>query len=335
MSFVKWPSIESFAHVRKAVDLYGERVGETSAGHQGPIAYRAKIKLHGTNAGVGLSGGDVTAQKRGGIATLEQDNAGFAAWVHKHRDYWDGLRDKLPQGDSVTVFGEWCGPGIQKGAAICGIPNKMFAVFAVRVDDQVYAEPDVLKEWMADGPDVIVLPWAFAEPVEVDFTDETSMRTALEFINAQVEQVDALDPFVKEVFDVEGPGEGFVWYPTGLGEASIEHGLLAGYMFKTKGEKHQVVRVKKAATMDPETAASIDEFVRMFVTENRLEQIAQETLEGDFDPRKTGQFLGAFSRDVQKESGPELEASGLDWKKVQKAVTAAARTWFIEKTRSV
>ncbi len=102
-------------------------------------------------------------------------------------------------------------------------------------------------------------------------------------------------------------------------------------VFKAKGEEHQVVKTKQPVQIDPEVAKSIDEFVALFVTENRLEQFAQKI--GDFDMKKTGNFLKIFLEDVVKESTAELEASKMTWKDVNNAVSNKARAWWMDKCK--
>ncbi len=336
MNHIKWPSIESFSHVRRAVEIYAERVGPTTVAHNGPIRYRPKVKLHGTNAGISLCDGVVSPQSRTSVLSVENDNAGFARWLQENNAGWQTLAATVPTGVTMTVFGEWCGPGIQKGAAICDIPEKIFAVFSIQIGEDVYMGPEWIAERLGPLPGVHILPWD--EPdVDIDWTNPGQMRAAVDAINARVSAVEACDPFVKARFGVAGTGEGLVYFPVGLaGDAqTIDREMLGQYMFKAKGEKHQVVRSKAPATVDPETARNIAEFVDLFVTPNRLEQIATESCDAVYDPRNTGRFLAAFTQDVQKESGAELEASGLEWKTVQKAVTTAARGWFIEQTKII
>ena len=67
-------------------------------------------KIDGTNASVHVTDeGDVFAGSRNRWLTLDQDNFGFARWVHEHETE---LRDGLGPG---THFGEWWGLGIQRG----------------------------------------------------------------------------------------------------------------------------------------------------------------------------------------------------------------------------
>lgn len=78
-------------------------------------------KLDGTNAAIGvLEDGRVYAQSRNRLITPEDDNYGFARWVHANAPL---LRDTLGIG---LHFGEWWGAGIQRGY---GLKEKRFSLF--------------------------------------------------------------------------------------------------------------------------------------------------------------------------------------------------------------
>ena len=337
MSFVKWTSIEGFHNVRKAVAKYGL--------FEGYIVYRGKIKLHGTNAGVVVKpNGDVFAQSRTSIIGTGNDNAGFAAWVESTKDYWTGLLDTDEQ---FTVFGEWCGPGIQKGVAINQVDEKQFVVFSIQLGEydedgnaDMIIEPAIIHNILHRNhqpKNIHILPW-YGDEVIVDYGDDEIMQTAVDVINKVVDEVERLDPWVKSVFGVEGTGEGLVYYPVGLTkDDKINRADLSKFMFKAKGEKHKVVKTKEAVQIDPEVAANVDEFVDLVVTEARLEQGVREIASGKlvFEHRLIGPFMGWFGKDVKKETEAELEASGLEWKQVAKAVQDAARKWYIAKIEEI
>ncbi len=347
MSHVAWPSIESFAHVRKGVEAYGQNVGPTSIAHRQAITYKGKIKLHGTNAGVTIKnhGKDVFAQSRTSIVTPGDDNMGFAVWVEATKDYWVDLGVMLGD-DPITVFGEWSGQGIQKGVSISQIGKKIFAVFAIQFgEDRVCIDPSLISLALSVPSavglpeNIHVLPWYdFSEDstVTIDYTDVDTMRSEMDRVTILVEAIDSCDPWVRATFEVDGPGEGLVWYPVSLadenGDALREN--LSRYMFKTKGEKHKVVKTKKELIpIDPEVVENITGFVDTFVTEARLEQGVREVARGElaFEARLIGPFIGWIGKDVSKESAVELEAAGLEWKDVSKSVTTAARNWYLKK----
>jgi len=90
-----------------------------------PRIYRnARIteKIDGTNAQVLVTDdGRVLAGSRTRWITKENDNFGFAAWVEEHADELRGL-------GPGRHYGEWWGPGIQRGY---GMAEKRFSLFNV------------------------------------------------------------------------------------------------------------------------------------------------------------------------------------------------------------
>lgn len=317
MGFVKFPSIESFHTVRKGVLKYGWATD--------PVVYASKVKLHGTNAGVHVEGGQVFAQGRNQTLTTRQDNHGFAAWVETNQGYFAGLPD------GITIFGEWCGKGIMKGASISQIPRNIWAPFAVQLGEEFITDPDVIEgDYLPSHPDIFPLPWHDGR-AEVDFSDDESIRLFLDKVNRDIEEIEACDPFVEAAFGVQGAGEGLVYYPRGL-EGRQAFSNLA---FKAKGEKHRVVKQPKAAQIDPETAQSIEDFVELAVTPARLSQALEEGAGGELEMRKMGLFLAWIGRDLKKETVAELEASGLEWRQVAKPAMLKAKRWFLEQLESL
>ena len=322
---IKWPSIELFHNLRRTLAAV-----EVSP----QLTYRAKVKLDGTNAAVQVSpSGQVVAQSRSRVITPNQDNMGFARWL-------EGCKDRFAayaQAEHMTVFGEWCGRGIQGRTAISKIDRSIFVVFAIQFGgvegelSRLEIDPEKIVDCLQDHPDVYVLPF-YGEAIALDFSDEDGLKGAIANLNAEVEAVETVDPWVKATFGIEGLGEGLVLYPTNL--TQVGPLTFSDLLFKAKGLKHQVVKSKKPVQLDPEVAKSIDEFVTLFVTTNRLEQGLTEVCKGQLEMSKIGAFLKWLTLDVQKESVAELETAALTWKDVNKAVTKAAREWFLAKVKS-
>lgn len=315
----KWPSIELLHNVRRSLDLLGETP---------KITYRAKIKLDGTNGGIQIfPDGRVAAQSRTQIITPESDNLGFANWVEQNVEFFANMARK----EQVTLFGEWCGKGIQKRTAISQIDRKIFVVFAIQYGggDGQYAKlevnPEAIRALIPEHADIFVIPF-YGESIVLDFGDRHQLQEAVEILDRMVEEIEKQDPWVKETFDIEGLGEGLVMYPETT--TLVERFSYSELLFKGKGEKHRVVKSKKSVQIDPELAESIDEFVSLFVTEPRLEQGVTEACDGELDMRKIGGFIKWIVTDVQKEAVAELEKSQLTWKDVNKAVMNAAREWY-------
>lgn len=328
---VSWPSIELLHHVRSALRTRAEL--QQSALPR--VEYRCKVKLDGTNAGVQvLPDGAVVAQSRSQVLVAGVDNLGFGAWVRAHAAYFSALAGKEP----VIVFGEWCGQGIQKRTAISSIARKLFAVFAIQYGAgsdaaaRVEIEPERLRALLPEHPDVFVLPW-LAERFVFDFASESALEAEASRVNELVERIEAQDPWVFEAFGVSGLGEGAVLYPLLAASGLHDRAALSELMFKAKGEKHQTVRQKKAAQIDPEVARNVDDFAALVLAEPRLEQGVREACAGSFELGCIGAFLKWIAHDVQKECALELSAAGLSWEQSQKAVSQRARAWFVQRAR--
>lgn len=326
MEIQTWPSIELLYNLRRSLEIAGETP---------KLTYRAKIKLDGTNGGIQIfTDGTVAVQSRSQIITLENDNLGFARWVSKNIDFFA----QLASDEHATIFGEWCGKGIQKRTAISECDRKIFAVFAVQFGGdygklaKLEIRPDKIADFLPKHPDIFVLPF-YGEPIVLDFADRTQLESAVEILNQAVNTVETVDPWVKETFGIEGIGEGLVMFPES--NELAERLSYAELLFKAKGEKHQAVKTKQPVQIDPEVAQSIDDFVNLFVTPARLEQGVTQVGCGQFEIDKIGAFLKWFNADVQKESAAELDAAQLTWKDVNKAVMKAAKEWYQDKSKSL
>lgn len=336
MFHISWTEIEGLHQVVKAYRLGNER-----AGYPLPkVTYRGKIKLHGTNAGVLVENGVVTAQSRTSVITPGDDNCGFAAWVKENEELF---RDRARPGFITVFFGEWCGPGIQKGCAIHQIGRKAFCIFAIHFVENrnqetksyLITDPGEIESnffWDIEGSnDIFILPWA-TELVTLNFADADDLQAKAEAINEVVLEIEACDPWVKRVFGIEGVGEGLVYYPIWDHPYQLREECTRP-MFKAKGEKHRVKKAPRAVQVDTEVLSSIDEFTAAFVTEPRCEQGV--TNSGSIEMKNIGAFLKWLCMDVEKESKAELEASGLEWKQVAGAVQKAARDWYLAKARAI
>lgn len=335
---VRWTSIELLHSLRRT--LSAAHAVDNSA--LPAVEYRAKVKLDGTNAAVHALPDGLAAQSRTKLLTPRDDNYGFARWLHGDARGWaTGLHARVGR---AVIFGEWAGQGIQRRTAVAALERPIFAVFAAQLGDpatetaRLVVEPERLRALLPVHPDVHVLPW-YGDAIRLDFGDADALHASAATINGMVDDVEGRDPWVADVFGKEGVGEGLVLYPVAGGNiefddrGSADRDRYAALMFKAKGEKHRVARQKKAAQIDPEVAASIEDFVAMMVTPARLEQGLAEAVGGDLQMKRLGEFLAWVGADVRKESVAEIEAAGLEWKQVGRAVGVAARTWFQEQVR--
>lgn len=331
--FQKFTSIESFAHVFRGQDFYDEKA---------VVQYGAKIKLHGTNAAVRIEPDmSVHAQSRSRDITPDKDNAGFATWVMSNEAAWFATRRNLDfPPESITFFGEWAGKGIQKNDAVTKLNQKYFFVFAVQVGEKMITTPADIEELIPDLDDVLVLPWDMLFDQPIDFNDPEQCQSFADLLNDHVTRIGERDPFIYNIFGVDGPGEGWVISPVcNPGDDPLEGSLDVYWYnvlaFKVKTEAHRVQKTKKAASKDIEVPAGVFDFVEMFVTPARCEQGVTDACGGDATPENTGAFLKWIGQDIKKESVQELSDAGLEWKDVTRHVTQAARQWYLDKTQEI
>lgn len=325
MPFTKFTSLESFGHVwRNKHAMIGGPV----------VTYRPKVKLHGSNAAIRCEGGEVYAQKRTSDITPDNDNAGFAKWLEPHKDAW--WVDPEVYADPVIWYGEWAGPGVQKGDAVSRINRKMFFIFALQIGDGFVVDPDKIEVFLSDSPamdDVVVLPWDSNFTLTVDFSDPEKADLQAEYMTRSAESVGECDPFIADMFGIEGPGEGHVWVPIPAQEGNswtVRRHIYSSFTFKVKAACHGTKKAK-VASRKVEIPDGAKEFVDMFVTEPRCQQALVEACDGVAEKPRTADFLKWIGSDIKKESEVELLEAELEWKQVSKLVNAAAVQWFHEK----
>lgn len=336
MDFKKFPSVENFHSTRKTV-MRTDYVKNNNT-----VKYRGKIKLHGTNASIHCNkSGTVIPQKRSGPISVTNDNFGFAFWVAKQEEAWSEFGKRM---NGVTVYGEWAGPGIQKGVAVSQLDNPIFAIFSLMVEENgkeiMITCPKEIKRLMDLNPmfpvrDTYILPY-MTDEIEINFNYAPSMNKAIEYWNKLVNECEECDPWIKESFGVEGVGEGYVFYPNS-DKNEVDREFFSNFMIKAKGQKHAVSKQMNPVQFDPVVATSVDNFVKNCVTENRMLQgwteLGCENLDNPI--QQIGAFIGWVSKDTAKECIPELEAANLTWKQVSKAVGTEARVWFLNRINMV
>lgn len=293
------------------------------------LTFSGTVKLHGTNAGVTLTKtGEMYAQSRENVITIEKDNAGFAFFVESNKESFKKLFKTLDirDADYLTIFGEWCGGNIQKNVAINGLP-KMFVIFAVKLsfDDEQKAnyfltddETKHLKN--VDSRIYNILDFEQFK-IDIDFQNPQLIQNKLIELTNDVE----VECPVGKAFGNIGVGEGIVW------KCDTPKGTLR---FKVKGEKHSSSKVKHLAPVNTEKVNSIKEFAEYVVTESRLNQAIEKvftSVNQPIDIKKMGDFLKWINNDVMKEEIDTLNDNGLEPKDVNGVISNLARTWFLDK----
>lgn len=328
----EFTSIESFTHLVRKAKSYATYLNIPVQALP-PMEYRGTVKLDGTNASVSVAvNGNILAHSRTQTLTPENRNMGWYTFAIEEVQpiVWQELAKLIllengitEQTETVTIYGEWCGKGIQKGTALVQCP-KHFVMFGA-------AHGDVMLESLRtmEVPNVMIynvnrLP-AFTLTIDFAKLDDISEK-----LNELTKAVEDCCPWAKAVWGVEGVGEGIVWVPVGKASET-------SWYFKTKGSKHAVRNNpnKNVAPVDVEKVNSIRECVNIILTENRMEQMVRDH-NIPMDLSATGTFLKAVCQDCMKEEMAVVEENGLEWKDVGKLVQSIARDWFKDKvTRSI
>lgn len=280
--------------------------------------YQAKVKLHGTNCAI-IKQDVIYAQSRTKVITPEDDNFGFAKFVK--------TLDLTNVRNNIVIYGEWAGKTIQDNVA-CSQVDKFFAVFAIKdltKEDSFIVDPIEISNILESVKGIYIIPWHITD--QVNYEKESNIDEFVQRTNFHVEKVEQCDPFIKNVFNVEGVGEGLVYYPN-------SHRGWTNFVnlgFKAKGTEHSVVKAKPVQKII--NLSSVNSFVETFVTEQRLNQGAGEVNKDKFENKNIGQFVKWVSTDVQKESSTTLKDNGLEWKDVSRSVEDKARKWYLSKLR--
>ncbi len=342
--FIKFNSIGQFRDVIKVV--------QQSAKHnQVPlpkITFTGTVKLHGTNAAiVGNRKGEWWCQSRERIISPGDDNAGFAAWAHGNKEYWDRIMKDFGAATDregyVQIYGEWCGGNIQQGVGLNKLP-KMFVIFAIRfskdAEGSEWHDIDPWKYVFSDSckPEQMHFITDFPTyKVEVDFESPTLVQNDLVDLTLKIEkQCPVAKAFLPDESS-ELVGEGLVWNTS---ESECEKfsssplfTTVRSLKFKTKGEKHSASKVKVIVPVDAEKVKSIDAFIEYAVTPNRLEQGLSffEEMGLELSVKNTGEYIKWVMQDILKEELDTMIASGIEPKDINSTVARKAREFFMTK----
>ena len=337
--YIKFPSIGQFHNVVRLAHR------KCPSEHVDGELYRAKIKLHGTNAGVAISkNGIVKAQKRTGGVTTGNDNFEFAAWVEKNEALFAEYKSIVPDDcDFIIINGEWAGPGVQKKVSISEIETKSFFVFSVtyaikdteRDDYHIVICPiaiDILLSSNIIPKNMYTIPWFTSKDAvhewDLRFNDTENLKLHIAEWNREIEFIEECDPYVHAMFDIKGLGEGMVFYAINKVNTLND---FSEYVFKVKGQKHAVNKQKAPVLIDPEVLEAAGEFCDMFVTENRLNQMFEQYLNNEIDIKLVGKLIGVTAQDILKESTDEREVMKCEWKHVAKEIGQRTKDWYFKK----
>jgi len=338
---IKYPSIGQFREVVTNVNKHFTYIGLDDNGDavyddtipKPTISFKGTVKLHGTNASICFNNiGGFWVQSRENIITPTSDNAGFAFFAESKKDILIHMCKHIAKfnkidldNNTVSIYGEWVGKGIQKGVGICNLP-KSFFIFGAKVtphcetEEELKANPSywVVSSFLRSLEDRIYNIEDYQQFfISVDFNDLQSSQDKLAELTIDVEK----ECPVAKSFGYSGVGEGIVW--VGEFEDSI-------YRFKIKGEKHSTSKVKVLASVDTEKLDNIKEFVDYAVTENRFNQALENIFPNNepIDVKKLGDVLRWVVNDIIKEEMDTMVKNNIEPKEVNKFISEKTRKMF-------
>lgn len=340
LMYTKYPSIDQFRTVVTYVKSHSEPDEVTI------IKFQGTVKLHGTNGGIGWDGSNIIVQSRNRPITVTDDNAGFAKFI-------DGCKGEIKElmsnisvvtdtvvnpNNTLFIYGEWCGQGIQKNVALSDL-KPMFVIFGAsyctkgKDENTCYSWIDhtVLETIKLDklNSKRIYHNYQFPHWEHTIVFKQPELGIVQNELALLTEAVEAECP-VGKYFGVKGVGEGIVWLGKYVGQDGRVHHL----RFKVKGDKHSVCKVKTLAAVDIEKIKGIQEFVSYAVTDKRMEQGYDELFtKRDIVPstKDIGTFVKWVSSDVLKEESDTMVENNIKIKDIGKTLSTTARAWIQRK----
>lgn len=343
---IAMPSIEQFRTIISSVNREYNFVGLDDTGEaiydiskpKPILTFKGTIKLHGTNFSVCYNEIEgVWAQSKENIITPEKDNAGSAFFVESNKaaflELFAQVKEKLnldTKENTIAIYGEWVGKGIQKNVAISNLDKSMF-IFGVKITPHPKNEDDKTAAYWVDS--------SYLRNVErkiYNIEDYKTYSVDIDFNNPQLSQNNIIDMTI-EVEDECPVGKAFGF--SGIGEGIVfSHMLPDGrvYRFKSKGEKHS--KASKVTTLKPVDDVKLNkivETVNKVTPDWRLEQALDKTFDlmngGTIDIKKMGDFIRNVITDIMKEETDVIAEAGLEPKDINAKVSERCRLYFFAK----
>lgn len=350
---IKYSSIEQFRTVLKNINDRSAYIGKDEDGNpmfdylrpKPTVTFTCSTKLHGTNAGVCYSIPDgIWAQSRENIITPEKDNAGFAFFVEQNKDKLIEIIKTLSKEHNIdlnkniiSLYGEWCGKGIQKGVGISEL-EKRFVIFQTFKVSPLETSEDEKAIWFETCEiirpgNAIYVNWVGSEENKIfnimnfkNWTFEIDFNQPEKKINEFLELVESIEnecPVAKQ-FGISGIGEGFVATHLTADGALIQ--------CKFKGEKHSNSKVKTTTPVDLEKLNAIDKCIEEICHSWRFEQALVAIFGTDYeinlDRKRIGEVIKWVTSDTIKEELDIISKYGFEPKDVMGKVSQKTKEYF-------
>jgi len=344
MKHISFPSTDQFRNVVANINRQVSYIGLDANGDaiydpsiQKPtLTFTGTVKLHGTNAGVCFNNKDgFWVQSRENIITIEKDNAGFAMFSTRNQEVLTKMMvDTAKENDvdldkfTMSLYGEWAGPGIQKTVGISMLPQKSLFIFGIKYSDEL--DPHFGAHWLDNSKLKSEYNFIYnindfkTFSVDIDFNMPQMIQNKLIELTIAVEEE---CPVAKHFGNDNTLGEGIVFI--------CEYKDVV-YRFKSKGEKYAAgSKPKVLRVVDNERLKLIVDTAEKVTPVWRLEQMLEKTFDfmngGELDRAKLGDYIRFVINDIVKEDIDILIEANLELKDVSKHVSDISRKYFFSK----
>lgn len=258
-------------------------------------------KIHGTNVRLGWVDGRFRIGGRNEEFDLETSvpsaGYGFLGWL-RTTDLIQKVKDLAESLSAEVIFyGEWFGPGVQKGVIYA--QEKQLRIFDVRVNDGLMDWDEVVQFTERVGLKTVPLLYQ-GKPDREILDGKQSVPSTVAFENGV-----GMD---------ENIGEGIVVKPSRMHRNLHNDWVIA----KHKSPKFSERKSLSEGKPKPATPESAITFIEEFFTPQRLEHVLIDMRASGIDvtaPSTTGQIIRGMYGDVLKESKPEYEQLDEDSRK--------------------
>lgn len=289
------------------------------------------IKLHGTNGSVCYNLIDgLWTQSKNNITNPLKDNAGFACFVEKNKDIFLKLINEVitlkeidPVQNTIAIFGEWAGKGIQSGIGVSQL-EKAFYIFGIKIapfneeEKSYWIDSNILD---IDYLGIYNIQNFKTFEIDIDFNEPMLSNNKMVEMVLEVEN----ECPVAKYFGISGIGEGIVF--------EIKYKDNA-FRFKMKGEKHAgKSKIKKSKKVDDVKLQKIIGIVEQVTPEWRLSQMYDETFDvlngGKGEIERTGDFIRNVIGDIMKEELDIILEAELIPKEINSRISKIAREYLM------
>ena len=348
---ISFPSIEQFRNVVGTVnrqynfvglDENGEAIYDSSL-PKPVLTFKGTVKLHGTNAGVCFNDLDgMWYQSRENIITPEKDNAGFAFFADANKEQFASMFGKIAERsnidttkNTISIFFEWAGTGIQKNVGISEIQKSAF-IIGIKVtphvenDDEIKIKPAYWIDFSNINANehriYNILDFKTYE-IEIDFNRPELSTNEILKLTLEVEN----ECPVSNYFGIKGIGEGIVF--------SCEYKGVV-HRFKSKGELHAgKSKVKTLKPVDDVKISKLIDLADKVTPEWRLDQMLTSTFNllngGELDIKRLGDYIKNVSGDILKEEIDVIAEAGFEYKDIAKYVSEISKKYFLNKFNNI